>query len=494
MSSNPAQATFWGHPRGLATLFFTEYWERFSYYGMRALLILFMKESIESGGMGLDVETSAAIYGLYTASVYLLAVPGGYVADQILGLRQAVWYGGILIAAGHFSMAIPTTQTFFLGLVLIILGTGLLKPNISAMVGELYANESGARRDAGFSIFYMGINIGAFVAPIVCGWLGEGINWHYGFGAAGVGMLFGLLQYRLQGDYLGEIGLNTSHQGTEEELNRKKTYFWSILLVLIGITLAGLFELFTINPVALANAGTAIILSLAVIYFIYALFFVDLSGEERGRVSSIVIFFFFSVLFWSGFEQHGSSFNVITREYVNRMFFGIEIPASVLQSTNPLFIITLAPLFGAMWVWLAKRNLEPSTPLKFAFGLVMLGVGFLVMVLLANIAAEGNSPAMSLMILVYFLHTVAELSLSPVGLSTVTKLAPKKLTGQMMGVWFMSISLGNLVAGLVAGEVDPEKVANMPGIFWNFSALDIGAGVLLLLLVKPIRKLMGKVF
>lgn len=491
--STDHSASFFGHPRGLATLFFTEFWERFSYYGMRALLILFMKETIDAGGMGMTSESAAAIYGLYTASVYLLALPGGYVADQILGLRKAVWYGGILIAAGHFSMAVPTTETFFLGLVLIVLGTGLLKPNISAMVGELYP-EGGARRDAGFSIFYMGINIGAFVAPIVCGYLGEGVDWHLGFGMAGLGMVFGLVQYKVTGKYLGDIGEISSHSGSDQQLNRKIKGFWVVLAILITVAIAGVLGVFEFDPVVIANAGTAIILTTALVYFAYALFIAEVSKEERKQVGAIIIFFFFSILFWSGFEQHGSSFNIIAKEYIDRSFFGMEIPASVLQSINPLFIITLAPLFGAMWVALAKRNLEPSTPIKFAMGLIMLGLGFLVMVFVAYIAAGGGKASAFLLILTYLLHTTGELSLSPVGLSTITKLAPKRLVGQMMGIWFMSISLGNLVAGLVAGQFDSENVAQMPDIFWTFVTVDVVAGLVLIAFYKQIRRLMGKVF
>lgn len=491
--SSVSGATFFGHPKGLSTLFFTEFWERFSYYGMRALLILFMKATIDEGGMAMTSESAAAIYGLYTASVYLLALPGGFVADQILGLRKAVWYGGILITLGHFSMAIPQQETFFLGLVLIVLGTGLLKPNISAMVGDLYP-DGGARRDAGFSIFYMGINIGAFIAPIVCGYLGEGISWHYGFGAAGLGMAFGLVQYKISGKHLGDIGLVSSHSGSEASLKRKVTGFWIAIAAIIIVAILGVFDVYKFEPLVIASLGTAIIVTVATLYFIYALFIVDISKEERKQVGSIIVFFVFSVIFWSGFEQHGSSFNIIAKEYVDRVFFGYEIPASVLQSINPLFIITLAPIFGAMWINLAKKNLEPSTPLKFGLGLIMLGLGFLVMVFVAYIAAGGGQASAFLLILTYLLHTAGELAVSPVGLSTITKLAPKKLVGQMMGVWFMSVSLGNLVAGLVAGRFDSENVSQMPDIFWTFVSVDVIGGLLLIAFIKPVRKLMGKVY
>ncbi len=494
-------ATFMGHPRGLATLFFTEMWERFSYYGMRAILVLFMVDAINTGGLGLDDTTATAIYGLYTMFVYLLALPGGWLADKFFGLRKAIWYGGIIIAAGHFSMAIPGSYTFYLGLVLIVIGTGLLKPNISSIVGGLYSEDESARRDAGFSIFYMGINIGAFLAPIITGWLGEGIQWHYGFGAAGVGMVIGLIQYKLTERHLGEVGLEpeklddpVKQAQRESNIKRGMWVIGSVIVVLTGLIMAGLVQ---IDPVAIADASGLIIFGLVIAYFIYVFMAEDLTADEQKKIGVIAALFVFSAIFWSGFEQAGSSLNLFAERYTDREMFGWLMPASWLQSVNAFFIITLAPVFGWLWVWLAKRSLEPSTPVKFALGLIFLGFGFLVMMFASYYVVDGSEVLPTWLIMTYLLHTTGELCLSPVGLSAVTKLAPKKLVGQMMGIWFMSLAFGNLIAGRIAGQFNQEDIAAdpslLPDLFWMIVMTTVGGGILMLLFSKPIRKLMGNV-
>jgi len=445
---------FFGHPRGLSTLFFTEMWERFSYYGMRGLLVLFMVAAIDSGGFGFDDSKANAIYGLYTAGVYLLALLGGWLADKYIGQRKAVWYGGILIASGHFSMAIPTKFTFFMGLILIVMGTGLLKPNVSTIVGELYP-EGGSRRDAGFSIFYMGINLGAVLGPLVCSYLGENINWHYGFGMAGIGMVLGLIQYKLTEKYLGDCGLGpkgnfvSAGQGGNTPMMLGLCIFFVVLLAVLQF--AGAIDMFSAE--GLAQAMGLVIALTALFYFTYQFIAGGHNLEDKKRIFGILILFCASAIFWSGFEQAGTSLNLFAKYFTQRDMFGTSIPAGWFQMINPGFIIILAPFFGAMWIMLGKRNLDPSIPLKFAFGLISLGLGFLVMVGAAKLAIDSKVGAQWL-ILTYLLHTTGELCLSPVGLSTITKLAPRRIVGQMMGIWFLATSLGNLIAGLVAGRFD----------------------------------------
>ncbi|NNK47578.1 MAG: peptide MFS transporter [Gemmatimonadetes bacterium] len=490
----PGETAFFGHPRGLATLFFTEMWERFSFYGGRGILILFMTAAIATGGLGMTAATAAAIYGLYTASVYLFALPGGWVADRLLGQRSSVFWGGLLIAAGNFSVAAHGSlgmTAFYAGLILIVLGTGLLKPNVSTIVGELYP-EGGARRDAGFSIFYMGINIGAFVAPLICGYLGENIDWHLGFAAAGVGMVLGLIQYRLGWGYLGEAGKFREEARAGKPQALRQLMLGLVFVAIIALALYFLDSRGTISITleGAAQATGVIILAIAVLFFASVLSFGGLDSVEKKRVVVIFLLFLGAAMFWAGFEQAASSLNLFAERLTDRNVFGWEAPASWLQSINPLFIITLAPVFGWLWVWLDRRKKEPSLPLKFAFGLLLLGVGFLVIAWGATYTVEGQLVSPGWLIATYFLHTCGELFLSPVGLSSITKLSPPKFVGQMMGTWFMGAALGNLVAGLVAGQFETLP---LPQLFLTVS-ISVGVmGVLFLLAAKPITKLMGGV-
>lgn len=478
-----------GHPRGLSTLFFTELWERFSYYGMRALLILFMTKSVEEGAMGLTEETAGAIYGLYVAMVYLLCLPGGWLADRLLGLKRAVFIGGCVIAAGHFSMAIPTVPTFYTGLVLIVIGTGFLKPNVSALVGGLYP-EGGARRDAGFSIYYMGINLGAFIGPLICGYLGESISWHYGFGAAGVGMIFGLVQYRLGSHHVPEPDDHRKLSPRQRSQTIRKLYgglglLFGAVVLFWFLDQKGYVQL---SMPKIAQSTGIVIVSLAVIYFAYLLALGGLNAMEKKRVVVVFCLFIGAAVFWSGFEQAGSSMNLFADRLTDLEFLGWTMPASWLQSVNPLFIIILAPGFGWLWVWLSSR--EPSIPVKFAAGLLLLGVGFLVLAWGAMHASPENKVSPAWLVVTYFLHTSGELCLSPVGLSSVTKLAPQRLVGQMMGVWFMGAALGNLIAGLLGGLFETLP---LPQLFGAVSLVAIPAGVLFLIFSGPIKKLIGDV-
>lgn len=497
--AGPAGPTFFGHPRGLSTLFFTEMWERFSFYGMRALLILFMTAPESAGGLGFSVLKAGAIYGLYTGYVYTMTLPGGWIADNIIGQRRAVLYGGIIIALGHFSMAVESIATFYLGLVLIIMGTGLLKPNVSTMVGELYRDESGARRDAAFSIFYMGINIGAFVAPLVTGFLGEGIDWHLGFAAAGVGMVLGLVQYVLGGKYLGDAGLYPDNR-EPAVLSRNKRNLLVGTVIVAGI-IAYLVFVQGITMNSLAEVSAYIISALALGFIAYVILFGGLNHGEKKKVAVIGIFFLAAAVFWSGFEQAGSSFNLVAEQLTDTSIFAFEFPASLLQSVNPLFIIAFAPVFAWLWVYLSNRHLEPSTPLKFAGGLVLLGAGFAVMIGAAALAATGVQISPMWLIVTYFLHTSGELALSPVGLSAVTKLSPHRYVGQMMGIWFLATSVGNVFAGLIAGQIG-SGVAETAGVVSPEQAMDafqlvaiiaVGGGIILALFSKPVRRWMGSV-
>ena len=488
--------TFFGHPIGLSTLFFTEMWERFSYYGMRALLTLFMTTAtIETNpGLGYDVATAGAIYGLYTSLVYILALPGGWIADNLWGQRKAIWVGGWIIAAGHFTMAVPSNITFFLGLVFIICGTGLLKPNVSTIVGELYP-EGGARRDAGFSIYYMGINLGAFFGPLITGYLGEGINWHYGFGAAGVGMILGLIQYRAGMKHMGNIGLLKTGD-TPEQVAAKSRTFFSVFFATVATVMvfsymvsAGILSL-TLTQIA-TYLGYSVLLLVAG-YFIYVWTAGGHTVEENKRMGVIFWLFLLIAVFWSGFEQAGTSLNLFARDLTNLSLFNgaLEIQASQLQSINALFIIILAPVFGMVWVWLEGRQKNPSLPMKAGLGLLGLAVGFFVIAWGAANSSPDNLVSPAWLVVTYFFHTVGELCISPIGLSAITKLSPERRVGQMMGIWFVGAALGNLFAGLMAGQLATMASAEL---FRTVAMISAGVGIFAIIVSPQVKRLMGGV-
>jgi proton-dependent oligopeptide transporter, POT family len=487
----PPVAVSQKHPRGLYTLFFTEMWERFSYYGMRALLVLFMVDKVR-GGMGWDDRTATAIYGLYTASVYLMSLPGGWLSDRFLGAQRAVWYGGMVIALGHFTLALPWVSSFYVGLVLVVIGSGTLKPNMSGLVAELYP-EGGARRDAGFTIFYMGVNLGAALGPLICGWLATTYGWHYGFGAAAIGMVLGLVVFRFTRSAL-------SHAGTKRTDDKRLSLMEKIILVagLGGGALGALLVatgVVHISPVVVAKAMTYVIVTIAIVFFLYAFLGCGLDLGEKKRVAVILVLFLTSALFWAGFEQAGSSFNLFAERFTARQWdwAHFEIPAAWFQALGPVFIITFAPAFAALWVWLGRRNLNPSIPVKFAFGLLLLGGGFVVMAGASKLVAGGAKVLPVWLITTYLVHTFGELCLSPVGLSSVTKLAPRKLAGQMMGIWFLATSLGNLLAGLLAGEFKTEAIHEWQTLYLKIVILPAVAGLILLVFAKPIKRLMAGV-
>lgn len=496
-AASAPQGGFFGHPRGLATLFFTEMWERFSYYGMRALLILYMVAAAEgvNPGLGLTDGTATAIYGLYAFFVYVLALPGGWIADNVWGQRKSVFVGGCIIAAGHFAMAVPINEFFFIGLLLIVLGTGLLKPNVSAMVGDIYP-EGGARRDAGFSIFYMGINLGAFLGPILCGLLAQGQdwqNWHYGFSLAGFGMVAGLIQYKLGDKHLGDAGILRTEADAPTVSKRQRGVYTAGGAFVGVMLLVGFLVAYGLLPVSLeALAGSLGIVAVAITlgFFFYLIFMGGHTSDEKKKLWVILWLFFLAALFWSGFEQAGTSLNLFAERLTDREMFGWEMPSSWLQSVNAIFIIILAPVFGVVWTSLAARNANPSIPVKFALGLLGLAAGFFVLAWGAANASEVNQVTPVWLVVTYFLHTVGELCLSPVGLSSMTKLAPRGRVGQMMGVWFVATAVGNLFAGLVAGQLE----ALAPASLFGQVAMIVGIGGVVALVMSPfVRKLVGDV-
>ena len=446
--------SFLGHPKGLAPLVFTELWERFSYYGMRAILVLYMVAPPAQGGLGFDVKQAASIYGTYTMAVYLTALPGGLAADYLLGARLAVFLGGIVIAAGHFSMIFHSMSSFYLGMVLIAVGTGLLKPNISTMVGSLY-RENDPRRDSGFSIFYMGINVGAVLAPLACGTLAqsEGFkrilanngfdpakSWHWGFGAAGVGMILGLIIFLVFGKWLAHVGNKVKKKAAT-----------------------------TASDVAASQPLTA---------------------SDWKRIAAIFIFFVFTMLFWAAYEQKGASLNLFAKELVRTEIFGIGFPSSYLQSCTPFFVILLAPIFSYLWVSLKDR--QPSSPVKFTLGLLFIGVAYLLMIPASMLTAYGKISPLWLVGL-YFLEVCGEMCLSPVGLSTVTKLAPVKLVGIMMGVWFLAASLGSKLAGYLSGFFVANDSWQLTKLYGGIAIGLLIATVILAMLTPTIKRLMGRV-
>jgi POT family proton-dependent oligopeptide transporter len=486
-----ADRSFFGHPRGLATLFFTEMWERFSYYGMRALLILFMTASLRNGGLGFPVAKAGAIYGLYTAMVYLLSLPGGWVADHITGQRRAVLYGGMLIAAGQFCLAAPSMAVFYLGLILLVLGTGLLKPNVSTIVGQIYA-QGDARRDAGFSIFYMGINLGALISPLACGWLGERISWRLGFGLAGVGMIAGLIQYVLGGKYLGSAGMLPGAAGGPEVLRRRKRQAalgglaaLAIFGVCGGLAAAGAVE---ITAQTISNALGVVLVIVTAAIFSWLLLGKGWSGIERKRLGAILVLFLSAAVFWSAFEQAGSSLSLFAERSTNREAFGFLFPASWFQFVQPFFIITLAPVFA--WFWLSLRSREPSSPAKFAWGLCFAGLGFAILVPASSLAMRGAAVSPWWLVSTYLFHSLGELCLSPVGLSAMTKLAPARVGGMMMGLWFVSIGIGDYLGGRVTSLYES---VSLPTLFGAVAGVAFVAMAALIVLIRPTVRLMSGV-
>ena len=474
---------FFGHPRGLSILFFTEMWERFSFYGMRALLIYYMTD--RGGGLAFPVTKAGLIYGLYASSVYLLSLPGGWVADRLVGARRAVFYGGILIAAGEFCLAATGIASFYTGLLLIVLGTGLLKPNVSTIVGMLYG-PGDHRRDAGFSIFYMGINLGAFLSPLVCGWLGQKINWHLGFAAAGVAMALGVVQYVLWGHYLGDAGRHPTHP-----VRSRGGIAWIILacVVIVGLAVAAV-QIWRVEFTAefISNAFGVALLAIAVGMFAWMILGPGWSPLERKRSLAIMVLFAGSCVFWMAYEQAGSTLSLFAIRNTRDVLLGFHFPASWFQSLPAIFVILLAPVFA--WLWIALGKHEPSSPVKFAVALVFVGLGFLILVPAAMMAGDTGKVSPLWLTITYLLHTIGELMLSPVGLSAMTKLAPIRAVSLIMGLWFLSLSIGDYLSGRAASLYTSLPV---PTLFGAVAGFAFAAAVVMFVLVKPTVRLMSGV-
>ena len=474
------------HPRGLYTLFFTEMWERMSYYGMRGILVLFMTATILEGGLEIDAVSASAIYGIYSACVYLVALIGGWLADRHIGQQKAILYGGIVIMLGHFLLAFTNLQTFYLGLIFVVLGTGLLKPNISAIVGGLYEDDI-EKKQSGFTIFYMSINIGSVLGFFICGYLGENVGWHYGFAAAGVGMALGLIQFLLTRKNLGSIGSAPSVILNKDTKAKELKIFNFLMVSFFIVIFLGLFGFIKFDPIPVANMLTVFILLIAVSYFLYLFTLGKLNIEERKKIILIMVLFFGAAFFWSGFDQAGSSFNIFAKEYTDRLVFGWEYPASWLQVLNPILVVILSPFMAYIWFFLGKRMLDPSLPFKFGLGLIFMAIGFLFIASGASIAIQEGSAGAKWLLLTYLFHTIGELTLSPIGLAAISNLSPKRFVGQMMGIWFLASSLGAIIAGLLSGQATYDGLDSMPDLFNKIAILSSVIGLLLILISKPLN-------
>ena len=484
MTDNTAVAdardkAFFGHPKGLQTLFLTEMWERMSYYGMRGLLVLFMTAAIAEGGLEIGVATATAIYGLYTASVYFMGLPGGWIADRLIGSQKAIWYGGIVIMCGHIVLAIPSDQTFFIGLILVVLGTGLLKPNISAVVGQLYGAKD-ERRDAGYALYYMGINIGSFIGYTVCGYLYENQGVHWAFGASAIGMALGLIYFYRTTKDLNGAGAAPNSPVSAGAAKNSWMVIGAFLALVAVITVSMLMGVLTFDPIALSKITAVIFVGIFFLYFGWVYFGGNLSAVEKKGMWAFFLVCVASTCFWSGFEQAGSSLNLFGQDFTDRMIGNFEVPTTWLQNANPFFIITLTPLFAVFWIWLGKRMMTPGYGLKMGIGLIIMGLGFVVMIFAAQAASQGKV-AIFWLVLTYFLHTVGELTLSPISLSAVSKLSPPRFLAQMMGLFVLTYSMGNIIAGLLAGRFDPSNVGQMPALFITIATFAIGVGAVVFL-------------
>jgi proton-dependent oligopeptide transporter, POT family len=483
------ETTLAGHPRGLPVLFLTELWERFSYYGMRALLTLFMVAPAVDGGLGLATADAARFYGNYTMAVYMLAIPGGYLADHWLGAKRAVLVGGILIACGHFALAVASTLSFTVGLILIALGSGLLKPNISAMVGALYTKDD-PRRDAGFSIFYLGVNLGAFIAPIVTGFLAQSAtfkallaangfdpthSWHWGFGAAGVGMTLGLLSFVAQSQTLAGIGEPPFNAGLPLARTAAVIAGTALLMGLVVLSDRPGFQFLTLLFVFLPLA--------AIVWF------ASKPEVESQQLAAVFAFFLAAMVFWALFEQAGFTLALFADQATASTLFGWAFPSAWYQALNPLFVIALAPLFA--WGWVALGPCQPSSPIKFMLGLAFLTLSYVLMVPAAALTAQGKVSPLWLVGL-FFLQTVGELCLSPVGLSTLTRLAPPSLVGLILGLWFLAASFGSKIASLLGGEFSTADTAKLVTFFSGLAVIAAIATVIMLFATPWLKRMMGR--
>jgi POT family proton-dependent oligopeptide transporter len=489
---------FFGHPRGLATLFMTEMWERFSYYGMRALLVLYLVSGgadaatgSQGGGLAMTAATATAIYSVYVAMVYLMAMPGGWFGDRVWGARKTVMIASFVIVAGHLSLALPGQVMFFVGLGLVAIGSGLLKANISTMVGHLYPDAKDPRRDGGFTIFYMGINLGAVVAPFAIGILGEKVNWHLGFGLAALGMALGAIQFLFGSRSLSPESSRVPNPLSAQEKRAVLTKAVLAVVVIAAfyllVNFTGVFDL-TLNWVLVPIILAGLLIPVAVLVKIKR--DKDLSAEEQTKMTAFIYFFAAAAVFWMIFDQGASTLSLFGDSRTERDLFGWDMPNTLFQALNPGFVMLLAPVFAAMWLALARRHREPSTIVKFAVALGITGASFFVFLIPMSLATDGTKVTMWWLVLIFLMHTVAELCLSPVGLSLTTKMAPAKYASQMMGVFFLAVTAGDSVTGMLAvAGVD----LNSSGVVAFEAAAAAAAGFAVYMYRNKVRALMGDV-
>ncbi|MFD7133673.1 oligopeptide:H+ symporter [Streptomyces sp. NPDC059894] len=478
--------TFFGHPRGLATLFMTEMWERFSYYGMRALLPLYL---VAPGGLHLNAASATAIYSVYVSLVYLLAMPGGWFGDRVWGPRKTVAVAGAVIMLGHLTLALPSSGTFYAGLGLVAIGSGLLKANISTMVGHLYDGPDDPRRDGGFTVFYMGINLGAFAAPLIIGTIGENVNWHLGFALAALGMALGLVQFLIGSRHLDARSsvVPKPLSADEKASTLRKSAIWAAIAV-VFYAIVGFSGHYTLNWVLVPLTLLGVIIPVMVLVNIKR--DKDLDRSEQSKMSAYIWFFVAAAVFWMIYDQGGSTLSIFADSSAENSVLGWDFPVSWYQSVNPVLIMALAPVFAWIWLALNRRGKEPSTIVKFASGLVLIGASFFLFMAPLSIAEGGHKAAALWLVAIYFVQTVGELTLSPVGLSVTTKMAPAKYASQMMGVWFLAVTAGDATTGLLSiAGVDLNKT----GIVALEATLAVIAGVAVWMYRNKVKELMGDV-
>ncbi|MFD7070154.1 peptide MFS transporter [Streptomyces sp. NPDC059913] len=485
-STSGAEKTFFGHPRGLATLFMTEMWERFSFYGMRALLPLYL---VSGSGLHMNAATATSIYSIYMAMVYLLAMPGGWFGDRVWGPRRTVTVSASIIMLGHLTLALPGTGTFFAGLALVALGSGLLKANISTMVGHLYKGPDDPRRDGGFTVFYMGINLGAFAAPLVIGTVGEKVNWHLGFAIAAFGMALGLAQFLIGTRHLSPRSSVVPKPLSDQERRstlRKGLIWLAVAVVFYGAVVAA--DLYTLNWALVPITVAGLVIPVMVLARIKR--DRDLSKTEQSKMSGYIWFFVAAAVFWMIYDQGGSTLSLFGESSTTNSVLGLDFPTSWYQTINPVFIMALAPVVAWIWLALNRRGKEPSTVVKFGSGLFLVGVSFFVFMLPLTMASDGEKVSPMWLVSIYFLQTVGELCLSPVGLSVTTKMAPAKYGSQMMGVWFLAVTAGDCTTSLLSlAGVNLDKT----GIVAFEAGLAVLAAFAIWMYRRKVSALMGDV-
>ncbi|MFJ7910253.1 peptide MFS transporter [Kitasatospora sp. NPDC096204] len=495
-SASPSGKTFLGHPRGLATLFMTEMWERFSYYGMRALLIYYLVSGgadaavgSQGGGLAKSAALATAVYSVYVSMVYLMAYPGGWFGDRVWGARKTVAIAGFVIMSGHIALAIPGQAAFFFGLLLVALGSGLLKANISTMVGQLYNGPEDPRRDGGFTVFYMSINLGAFVAPFIIGTIGKEYNWHLGFGLAAVGMAVGLVQFLLGSRHLSPRSSEVPNPLKPAERNS--------LLKKVGLTVVGAavfygaivaMGVYTLNWALVPLTVAGLLIPITVLARIKR--DKDLTAGEQSKMSAYIWFFAAAAIFWMIYDQGGSTLSLFADKKTADSLFGLGFSATWYQSLNPLFVMALAPVFAWLWLWLSRRDKEPNTIVKFSIGLVLVGASFFIFIVPMTMADNGTMVSPMWLVSIYLIQTIGELCLSPVGLSVTTKMAPRKYASQMMGVWFLAVTAGDCTTSLLSlAGISLDGT----GIIAMQASLAVLAGIAIFGYRKRVQALMGDV-